>query len=259
LFRFFGIFGLPFQANSLSQPGPKTPGQVNPVRFRFSDPVREDAAATVAWLRRAGKDVQLLSGDHPATVEAVARATGIDVWSARVTPAEKVTRLEALARSGRRVLMIGDGLNDAAALAAAHASLSPATAADVTQAAADGVFQGDRLAPVVSAMLCARRADLLVRENLTIALLYNLLASPLAVAGLVTPLIATAVMSGSSIIVVVNAMRASGPEGSLPWAFCFFCCQWRCCLAVAHSLSVPMGAAQWPVRRFGWRGEPHPV
>ena len=182
------------------------PGR-DPVRFAFADRLRPDAGATLAALRRAGLVIELLSGDRVTAVAAIASEAKIAPWRAEVTPAAKTERLAELARAGKRVLMVGDGLNDAPALAAAHASLSPATAAEATQNAADAVFQGDALAPVVETIRVARLAHRLVRQNLALALLYNLAAVPLAIAGLVTPLIAAVAMSSSSLLVIGNALR----------------------------------------------------
>lgn len=178
-----------------------------PLRIRFADRLRPDAAAFVDWLKEHGFVVELFSGDRTPAVESVADSLGIETWKAEASPAEKLARLDALKRSGRRVLMVGDGLNDAPSLAGADASISPSQGADLAQAAADIVFQGDRLENVVLAIRVARRAKRLVLQNFALAAGYNALAVPLAVAGLVTPLVAAAAMSASSIAVTVNALR----------------------------------------------------
>jgi Cu2+-exporting ATPase len=178
--------------------------------------LRPEAAVTVQALADLGLDLHILSGDRPDAVEPVAVALGIRSWHGGLKPAEKIAFLEYLKVSGQRVLMVGDGLNDAPALAAAHVSLSPISAADITQAHADAVFLGEALTPVLDAVLIARRAHRLMMQNLWIAVVYNMIAVPLAVAGQVTPLIAAAAMSGSSIIVSLNALRARRGASAVP-------------------------------------------
>ncbi len=182
-------------------------GQQEPVGFFFQDTLRVDSATVIAALQRAGLAIELLSGDREDVVRAVARGAGILRWEAGVTPAGKVARLNAMAANGHRVLMVGDGLNDAPALATAHASLSPATAADISQAAADAVFQGALLRPVLETIEVARATQRRVRENFAMAAIYNAAAIPLAMAGMVTPLIAALFMAASSLAVTVNALR----------------------------------------------------
>ncbi len=182
-------------------------GSCPPVSMTFDDALRTDARDVVQSLASSGYALEILSGDREAVVAEMARAVGIENWRAAQRPGEKIARLRSLAEAGRKVLMIGDGLNDAPALAAGHASLSPSSAADISQAAADAVFQGERLAPVLEVLLVAQVARRRALENLMIAAGYNALFVPLAIAGLVTPLIAAVAMSTSSIAVTINALR----------------------------------------------------
>ena len=170
--------------------------------------LRPDAVEVMSALRGLKLDLHILSGDRDAAVWPVAEALGIEQWRGELKPAQKIALIETLKAQGRRVLMVGDGLNDAPALAAAHVSLSPIAAAELTQAQADAVFLGERLSPVRDALLIGRRARALMRQNLWFAALYNAVAVPFAVAGFVTPLIAALAMSGSSITVTLNALRA---------------------------------------------------
>jgi P-type Cu2+ transporter len=170
--------------------------------------LRPDAPAVITALRKRGLALIILSGDRAAAVAPVAEELGIADWQASLKPAEKIARIEALKAQGHRVLMVGDGLNDAPSLAAAHVSISPIAAAHLTQAHADALFLGDQLRPVLQAVAISRRARRVMQENLALAVIYNLFAVPLAIAGLVTPLIAAVAMSGSSLLVTLNALRA---------------------------------------------------
>ncbi len=178
-----------------------------PMAFIFADTVRSDAADTVRALLGAGYTVELLSGDRADAVGPVAAALGITAWRARCKPQDKIARLNELRAEGRKVLMVGDGLNDAPALAAAHASLSPSTAADISQTTSDAVFRGEGLGSIVELIATARRAQSMALGNFAIAGAYNLIFVPIAVAGLVTPLVAAIAMSTSSILVTANALR----------------------------------------------------
>jgi Cu2+-exporting ATPase len=176
--------------------------------FAVRQRLRADAAEIVARLTGQGFAIEILSGDRGVAVETAARTTGIAAWQGGLTPADKIARIELIKQEGRNVLMVGDGFNDAPALAAASVSLSPVTATHLTQAAADAVFLGDRLRPVEAALRISRKAFRLMKENLWLAVIYNAIAVPLAITGHVTPLIAAAAMSGSSILVIANALRA---------------------------------------------------
>ena len=184
------------------------------VEITFTDPVREDATPTLDALRAMGVRSRIVSGDRDAAVEALAAELGI-IGEGGKRPESKLALLEALKADGHRPLMVGDGINDGPAMAAAHASIAPGTASDVSQQAADAVFVGRSLMPVVAAVAIARRTMRIVRQNFGFAIGYNVLAVPLAIAGLVTPLIAAIAMSLSSLIVVGNSLRLA-KTGSRP-------------------------------------------
>jgi len=175
--------------------------------FRFEDRLRDGAAAAIAGLKQSGLDIEIVSGDREAAVAGMAGKLGVKTWAARVRPGGKTDRLGLLAAAGRKVLMVGDGLNDAPALVAAHASMAPASAADVGRTAADFVFLRPSLTAVTTALDVSRRSAALIRQNFAIAIVYNAVAVPVAVLGHVTPLVAALAMSLSSILVVGNAMR----------------------------------------------------
>ncbi|PKP92077.1 MAG: nitrogen fixation protein FixI [Alphaproteobacteria bacterium HGW-Alphaproteobacteria-16] len=184
-------------------------GDLPPRLLRFHDPLRPDTVAAIASLRAQGMASNLLSGDRTAAVTAVATELGLPAQG-DLSPQDKLVAINGLQQDGVRVLMIGDGLNDGPALAAGHVSMAPASASDVGQNAADLVFMGDSLMPVPVAVRAARRTMAIVRQNFALAVIYNVFAVPLAIAGFVTPLIAALAMSLSSVLVVANALRLNG-------------------------------------------------
>ena len=180
--------------------------------FAFEDHLRADAAHVVSRLKSRGYAVKLLSGDNASSVGIAAQTIGIDEWLGAQRPDDKIKYVERLQDEGRKVLMVGDGLNDAPSLAAARASLSPAGAADIAQTTSDAVFQGRELHPILEVLAVSKAARQLMLQNFASALGYNAIFVPLAVAGYVTPLVAAIAMSLSSITVVGNAVRLRGQK-----------------------------------------------
>lgn len=178
--------------------------------FVFEDALRLDTRAAIDQLRNAGMCVEMLSGDTAKACAEVADMLGVDDFVPCLLPSGKVERIESLARDGHKVLMVGDGLNDTPALSAAHVSIAPATAADIGRNAADFVFLRESLLAIPLALDVSRKAGSLIRQNITIALVYNAVAVPIAILGHVTPLIAAVAMSASSLLVIGNAMRLQG-------------------------------------------------
>lgn len=181
----------------------------------FTDPMRQDAKPALAALKALGIESRILSGDKSDAVAQAGATLGIEA-RAGASPQDKLDALEALKVDGHKPLMVGDGLNDGPALAAAYASIAPGTASDASQQAADAVFIGEKLAPVALAVKVARRTMAIVRQNFTFAIGYNVLAVPLALFGYVTPLIAAVAMSISSLVVVANSLRLARAGGDIP-------------------------------------------
>ncbi len=178
-----------------------------PVAFTFTDTLRDGAETAVKDLLEQGKDVILLSGDAPAAVADIADRVGISAWDAEMLPVDKAARIAVLTKAGRKVLMVGDGLNDTAALAGAHVSISPATALEAARVVSDIVLLGGSLEPIGEAIDVAKSATRRIKENFAIAAVYNMVAVPIALAGFATPLAAALAMSASSISVSLNALR----------------------------------------------------
>ncbi|MCU0900728.1 MAG: HAD-IC family P-type ATPase, partial [Cypionkella sp.] len=182
-------------------------GEGVPRAFTFADRLRPGADLAVAAIKAQGKAIKLISGDAPGAVRDLADRLGIDDWTAGALPAEKAQTVAQLAAQGHRVLMVGDGLNDTAALASAHVSISPASALDAARVASDIVLLGQDMAPIADALRIAGQSTKRIQENFAISALYNVVAVPLALVGLATPLAAALAMSLSSITVSLNALR----------------------------------------------------
>jgi P-type Cu2+ transporter len=184
-------------------------GDANPVIFGFEDQLRPEARETVNELAGDGLKIEMLSGDRKAAVARAAAETGITSYFSRMSPGAKLARVEELARAGAKVLVVGDGINDAPALAAGFTSMAPSSASDIGRTAADIVFMGSSLSTVAFARRIARGAQAIAKQNFALAIGYNLIAVPIAISGFATPLIAAVAMSSSSIIVIANALGLS--------------------------------------------------
>lgn len=185
-------------------------------RFGVRESPRDEAAAAIAGLRALGLRLHLSSGDSAAAVARFGDALGIDDVHARQTPEQKLAFVRSLQADGRRVAMIGDGLNDAPVLAGADVSMALADGAALAQRAADLVVAHPSLMRIPESVALARRTRAIIRQNLAWALGYNVLALPLAAAGLVTPWLAALGMAASSLVVTLNALRLAPRQSRHP-------------------------------------------
>ncbi|MEM6511996.1 MAG: heavy metal translocating P-type ATPase [Pseudomonadota bacterium] len=177
--------------------------------FTLADPLRADAHDVVRSLQRRGLAISLLSGDGEAAVRDAANALGVQDWQAGMTPADKLECIRDWQAAGEKVVMVGDGINDAPVISGADASIAPSHAADVAQTRADMIMLGHRLQPVATALTASRATLAIVRQNIAWAILYNALALPAAAAGMVPTWLAAIGMSASSLLVVMNSLRLS--------------------------------------------------
>lgn len=175
--------------------------------FHLEETLRQDAKQAIISLGSSKMQIEILSGDSESAVRKIAGILGVGELRFGQTPKSKFSQIKELQKSGNKVLMVGDGMNDAPALAAGHASMAPATASDVGRQASDFVFTRDSLTAVPFAISIARRAGQIIRQNFGLAILYNCIAVPLALGGYITPLVAAIAMSASSIVVVTNSLR----------------------------------------------------
>lgn len=181
--------------------------------FRFTETLRADADDAIARLRRQHVDVRLLSGDQQSTVQALADRLRLP-GRGDCTPEDKLAEIGQLQAQGHQVAMVGDGLNDAPVLAHAHVAIAMGQAVPLARAQADLVLLGEALDTIPAAIAIARRAVAIVQQNLTWAVLYNVVAVPLAAAGRMPPWLAGLGMAASSLLVVLNAARLARPTAA---------------------------------------------
>ncbi|MBI5783094.1 MAG: HAD-IC family P-type ATPase, partial [Gammaproteobacteria bacterium] len=182
--------------------------------FVLSDELRPGARELIAELKRQGKIVMLLTGDHEKAARRVAETLGIGDLAWDLKPADKLERIRSLQQQGAVVAMVGDGVNDAPVLAAAQVSVAMGGGTAVAAASADMILLSQKLSPLADGMTVARRTLQIIRQNLAWAVAYNLLAIPAAAAGYITPWLAALGMSASSLLVVANALRLTRMRSS---------------------------------------------
>lgn len=188
-------------------------GDEDPIALEFADRLIPGTDNAIKALEAAGYQTEILSGDTEERVAEVARGLGVSNYTSAASPRDKAAHLESLRDQGHKVLMVGDGLNDAGALSLAHASVTPGTAIDISQAASDAVYSGG-ISSLPVLLKVSKRTRSVMLENFTFAALYNLVAIPIAVTGHATPLVAALAMSFSSVAVSLNAIRlAAFTEG----------------------------------------------
>lgn len=192
-------------------------GQRQIALYTFVDELRPGAVELISQLKTKGIEVQLLSGDRFAAVERMAQCLNIDHFKAEMKPDEKCRVIEELGARGPKVLMVGDGINDGPSLQAAYVSLSPSSASDVAQVTANFVLMKDGLKSVFGLFQLAKASRALIYQNFGLALVYNIIAVPIAVFGFATPIVAAIAMSLSSMIVTINALRLNWLASSFYW------------------------------------------
>lgn len=175
--------------------------------FSFEDQLRPGAIELINELNRKDIDVHLLSGDRCEAVRRMAQCLNIVTYQAEMKPAEKCSYVESLGKAGRKVLMVGDGINDGPSLKAAYVSLSPSSASDVAQVTASFILMKESLQPIIGLLNLAKSSKALIYQNFGLAFIYNLIAVPIAILGFATPIVAAVAMSLSSMIVTANALR----------------------------------------------------
>ncbi len=175
--------------------------------FMLQDKIRSDAADLIVELKRQNMKILLMTGDQATVAQRVANQLGIDEYHANLKPDDKMDRVRNLQNNGGRVLMIGDGINDAPVLSSADVSIAMGSATSLAKTNADIVMLGDRLSNILNALLVSTKTDTIIKQNLAWAIAYNVCAIPAAATGYVSPWMAAIGMSLSSLIVVINALR----------------------------------------------------